>query len=73
VAARDRPDAIGHGDDGEAEGARDAEQVDRRRPRAHASDDRRPAAEEHQSEGSDKFRELLIHWVSSKSAPRPLQ
>ncbi len=32
MAAGDRPDAIGHGDDGEAESARDAEKVDRRRP-----------------------------------------
>ena len=57
--------------DGEAEGTRDAEQVDRRRPRAHASDDRRPAAEEHQSEGSDKFRDLLIHFGFSNRGQLP--
>ena len=61
MAAGDRPDAIGHGDDGEAEGARDPQQIDRRRARAHAADDRRPAAEEHQGERADKLRDLLVH------------
>ncbi len=61
VAAGDRPDAVGHGDDGEAEGAGDAEQVDRGRARPHAADRRSPAAEEHKGEGSDEFRQLLVH------------
>jgi hypothetical protein len=60
VAARDRTDAVGHGDDGEAEGACDAEQIDRAWARAHAADDRRPAAEEDEGEGPDKFRKLLV-------------
>ena len=32
MAAGNRPDAVGHGDDGEAEGACDAEQIDRLGP-----------------------------------------
>src|SRR5208283_4011844 len=61
MAARDRPDAVGHSDDRKAKGARDAEQVHSCWARAHTADDRRPAAEEHQSEGSYEFRQLLVH------------
>ena len=61
VAAGDRPDAIGHGDDGEAESAGDAEQVDRGRARPMPPIDRRPAAEKHKCKGPDEFRELLVH------------
>ena len=62
VTAGNRTDPVGHGDDGEAECARDAEQVDRGRACAHAADDRRPAAEEYEGERSHKFRQLLIHF-----------
>src|SRR5208283_1399286 len=62
VAARDRADAVSHGDDGETKGARDAEQVNSSRARAHAADNCRPAAEEHQGEGSYEFRQSLIHY-----------
>ena len=62
VTTRDRPDAVSHGDNGEAEGARDAEQVDRRRARSHPADDRRPAAEKHQGERANKFRKRFIHF-----------
>src|SRR5574337_1220417 len=67
VTARDRADAVGHRDDGEAEGARDAEQVHRRRARTHAADDRRPAAEKHEREGSYEFRKKLVHPILSFS------
>src|SRR5262245_29975136 len=61
MAAGDRADAIGHGDNGETERAGDAEQVDGGRARSHAADDRRPDAEEHQGESADKFSRLLVH------------
>src|ERR1700678_4530208 len=61
VAAGDRPDAVGHGDNGEAERARYAEKIDGRRARPHAADDRRPATEEYEREGPDKFSYLLVH------------
>ena len=64
VAARDGADAVGHGDDGKAEGAGDPEQIDGRGARPHSPDDRRSAPEEHQGEGADKFRNLLIHCTS---------
>ena len=37
--------------------------------RAHAADDRRAAAEEHQGERSDKFRQLLVHILISLPIP----
>ena len=70
MTAGDRPDAVGHGDDGEAERARDPQKVDRRRPRPHAPDHRRPATEEHQGERADKFGDLLVH---SRPLPCPRQ
>ena len=61
MAAGDRADAVGHGDDGEAESAGDAQQVDRLGARPHVTDHRRPAAKEHQGKRPDKFRQLLVH------------
>src|SRR6202042_1299244 len=68
MAAGDRPDAVGHGDDGKAERARDAQEVDCGRTRPHASNHRRPAAEEHERESADKLCDLLVH---SYPLPRP--
>jgi hypothetical protein len=64
MAAGDRPNAVGHGDNGEAERARDPQKIDRRRPRSHASDHRRPTTEEHQGESADKLGDLLGHFRS---------
>jgi hypothetical protein len=61
VTAGDRPDAVRHGDDGEAEGAGDAEEIHGCRARAHAPHDRSSAAEEHQGESTDEFGQLSIH------------
>jgi hypothetical protein len=63
VAARDRPDAVGHGDNGEAERARYAEKIDGRWARPHPANDRRTATEEYEREGSDKFGYLLVHYA----------
>src|SRR5271157_4426812 len=70
MAAGDRPDAIGHGDDGEAERAGDAQKIDRRWPRPHAPDHRRSATEEHQGESTDEFSDLLVHSHPTQ-CPRP--
>jgi len=56
VAARDRPEAVGEGDDGEAERQRDAELAD-----VVAAQDGGAAAEQHQDQGADEFRSELGH------------
>src|SRR3984957_5102126 len=66
MAAGDRPDAVGHGDDGEAERARYPQEVDRGWTRPHASNHRRPAAEEYERESADKLCDLLVHPVPSQ-------
>ena len=52
VAARNLADAIGHGDDGEAERQGDAENVYRGRAASHAGDDRRAASEQARAQTS---------------------
>ena len=61
VAARNLADAIGHGDDGEAEGRGDAEKVDRGRPASHVADDGGAAADQHQRKCPNEFRDCLFH------------
>ena len=46
------------------------EKIDGRRPRPHAANDRRPAAEKHQRESPDKFGYLLVHSVPSHARAR---
>jgi len=58
VAPRDRPDAVSHGDDGEAEGQGDAQLPDVIKPAQHG----RAAPEQHQNQRADQFGgELLDH------------
>ena len=56
MAARDGADAIGHGDDGEAEGEGDAKLADLA-AREHGG----AAAEENQRRRTDEFRDELLH------------
>ena len=63
VAAGDRSDRVGHGDDREAEGARDAQEIDRGWAASHAPDHRRAATEKHQRERPDKFSQSLVHFA----------
>ena len=60
MAAGNWPDAVGHDDDGEAEGDRDAEQIYGRWTGTHAADHGRPAAEEHKGESPDEFRKRIL-------------
>jgi hypothetical protein len=47
VAPGDLADAVGHGDDGEAEGYGNAENIDRGRAASHAADDGGAAADQY--------------------------
>ena len=61
VTARNRADAVGHRDDGEAERGRDAQEIDGGGARSHATDGGGAAAEKHQRERSDEFGQRLVH------------
>jgi hypothetical protein len=70
VAARDPADAVGHGDDGKAEGEGDTEHADRGRPDGRTCDDGGAAAEQDEREGPDELSEHLVQGVSSRHNQR---
>ena len=58
VAARDVADGVGHGQHGEPEGQRDADEADAH-PGKGGREDRTPASSEHEPERPDELREQL--------------
>ena len=61
MAARDLADAVGHGDDGEAEGRGDAEDRDGARLAPQSADDGSPATDKDKRERADEFRNCFFH------------
>ena len=69
MAAGDRTDPIGHRHDGKAEREGDAEDIDRRRVRRHATDHGGAATEEDEGKGTDELCDGLFHVLSAVPAP----
>jgi hypothetical protein len=64
VIARDLADAIGHGDNGEAEGRGNAENIDRSRTGSHSGNDHSAAANQDKGKRSNEFRNCLFMMMS---------
>src|SRR4029453_17426510 len=61
MAARDLPDAVGHGDDGEAKGRGNAEDRDGARLAAQSADDGSPATDKDKRKRADEFSNCFFH------------
>jgi hypothetical protein len=53
-------DAVGHGDNGEAESRGDAKNIDRSRTSSHSGNDRCAAADQNKRKRSNEFRNYLF-------------